>query len=139
MSCVPIETCAFELGPRDYLNQFQILINTLRRGESRYVTLLQAKIQDTLPVMTSPFALPSPLQYPVDRVVAYAESSASSSSSPYGSPILPLQMPFIHFHNSPVTPASSVTSVPASMAFSLLPVVTTAPEHWMSFDDGFSG
>jgi len=86
MSCVPIETNSFKVGPRDYLNQFLGLISTLRGGDSRYLPLLLAKINEALPAMAAPVTHSLPL-LPVDeRLRETYESSASSDSTPYSSP-----------------------------------------------------
>ncbi len=58
MSCVPLETPSFELGPRDYLNEFLNLISTLRGGQARYVPLLLGKIDTMLSTMAGPIIPP---------------------------------------------------------------------------------
>lgn len=58
MACVPLETPSFELGPRDYLNEFLTLISTLRGGQAKYVPLLLTKIDDMLSTMAGPLIPP---------------------------------------------------------------------------------
>lgn len=89
MSCVPLETNSFKYGPRDYLTQFLGLISSLRGGDSRYLPLLLAKIDDALPAMAAPIAHSLPLFPASDRIHDFHESSASSNSTSYGSPPVP--------------------------------------------------
>jgi hypothetical protein len=58
MACVPLEPTAFEVGPREYLHQFLTLISTLRGGDSRFLPLLLAKVNEVLPSMAAPIARP---------------------------------------------------------------------------------
>lgn len=48
MACVP-DLYLFGSAPEEYLNQMLLLISTLPGGESRYIPLIMAKIQDELP------------------------------------------------------------------------------------------
>lgn len=89
MSCVPLETSSFRYGPRDYLTQFLSLISALRGGDSRYLPLLLAKIDDALPTIAAPIAHSLPLLPVNDRSYDFYESSTSSNSTPYGSPPVP--------------------------------------------------
>ena len=89
MSCVPLETSSFRYDPRDYLTQFLSLISALRGGDSRYLPLLLAKIDDALPAMAAPIAHSLPLLPTNDRFQDFYESSTSSNSTPYGSPPVP--------------------------------------------------
>lgn len=59
MAFVPIEPQGFELGPRDYLQQFLHLIGKLRGGRSRYLPLLLTKADEVLPGITSHMLIPS--------------------------------------------------------------------------------
>ncbi|MCJ1376176.1 hypothetical protein MMC20_007416 [Loxospora ochrophaea] len=86
MSCVPIESTTFSVGPQDYLNRFLHLISTLRGGESRYVPLLVAKINTTLPAIASSFSQPLPVAVPTERMLEQYDSSNSSLSTPFSSP-----------------------------------------------------
>jgi len=64
MACVPIEQHAYELGPRDYLNQYLHIMSQLRGG-TRYFPLLLSKAHDALPRLiepTLPRALPSSIE-----------------------------------------------------------------------------
>lgn len=96
MSCVPIESRKFELGPQEYLNQLLTLISTLRGGESRFLPLAMAKIRETLPAIG--MALPQDLvmktaNAELERQKFKRESNSSSaSSSPYSTP------PFMHYY-----------------------------------------
>jgi hypothetical protein len=89
MSGVPLETSSFRYGPRDYLTKFLGLISALRGGDSRYLPLLLAKIDDALPTMAAPIAHSLPLLPMNDRMQDVYESSASSNSTPHGSPPVP--------------------------------------------------
>lgn len=59
MAFVPIEPQGFELGPRDYLQQFLHLIGQLRGGRSRYLPLLLHKANEVLPGITAHMLIPS--------------------------------------------------------------------------------
>lgn len=88
MSCVPIESRQFELGPRDYLDQLMTLISTLRGGESRFLPLLVAKIEDSLPTLVTPITQslqPKALTNQIDES-RQESASSSSNSSPYSTP-----------------------------------------------------
>jgi len=70
MTCVPLEPRGFELGSRDYLNHFFHLMGNLRGGTTRYLPLLLAKVNETLPGLAEggiPLALPLPATF--DREV----------------------------------------------------------------------
>lgn len=84
-----MDTGTFRVGPRDYLNQFLSLISTLRGGDSRYLPLLLAKINETMPAMAAPIAHSLPLLPANDRIQETYESSESSDSTPYSSPPVP--------------------------------------------------
>lgn len=89
MSCVPLDSTTLELGPRDYLNQFLTLISTLRGGDSRFLPLLLAKVNDALPSMAAPIAqLPAAIKD--ERVEELYESSTNSTadSTPFEAPSL---------------------------------------------------
>lgn len=94
MSCVPLEQHTFEYGPRDFLNQLMSLISTLRGGQTKYLPLLQQKVQDTLTsvpipnqsIQTSP---PGPRLGEMYEASRYHSSTTSSSgNTPLGSPSL---------------------------------------------------
>lgn len=53
MALNPIETNTYEVGPRDYLSTFLRYIRALRNGETKYLGLLQAKIQDSNPTLAN--------------------------------------------------------------------------------------
>lgn len=93
MSCVPIESCRFEPGPQEYLNQLLLLISTLRGGEDRYLPLVLVKIRDTLPAIGS--ALPQQLVMKtagngngsgMTEQLKRESKSSSENSSPYSTP-----------------------------------------------------
>ncbi|KAI9839132.1 MAG: hypothetical protein M1819_003125 [Sarea resinae] len=88
MSCVPIDTRGFEVGPRDYLNQLLSLIGTLRGGKTRFLPVLLAKINDTLPAISAPLMAPVP-PLPIDDRVQEVYDSTSTDSTPLGSPPTP--------------------------------------------------
>ncbi|KAI9813382.1 MAG: hypothetical protein M1826_002501 [Phylliscum demangeonii] len=54
MVCVPMESSALEVGPRDYLNHFLTTMSTLRGGQSRFVPPLLEKIEDMVSTMSGP-------------------------------------------------------------------------------------
>ncbi|MCJ1428940.1 hypothetical protein MMC29_006851 [Sticta canariensis] len=87
MSCVPIESGKFELGPRECLNQLIALVSTLRGGESRYLPLLKAKIEDTLPAVIPVTHSPTlkELSGKIEGVKLETYSN-SSNSSPHSTP-----------------------------------------------------
>lgn len=87
MSCVPIESGQFELGPRECLNQLITLVSTLRGGESRYLPLLKAKIEDTLPAAIPVTHSPTlkELSGKIEGVKLETYSN-SSHSSPHSTP-----------------------------------------------------
>ncbi|KAL8816646.1 MAG: hypothetical protein Q9191_008295, partial [Dirinaria sp. TL-2023a] len=99
MSCVPIDATNFEIGPLDYLTQLIRLISTLRSGESRYMPLVIAKIQETLPGIASSIIQTLDLKMPPHpdgrQLAVDAEkrlsSTSSSASSAYSTP------PFMHY------------------------------------------
>lgn len=89
MACVPLEPAAFEYGPRDYLNQFLTLISTLRGGDSRFLPLLLAKVNEVLPSMAAPIARPlMPLRDEEELKVeeVYDTPSLPGTSSAYQTP-----------------------------------------------------
>ncbi|KAL8698853.1 MAG: hypothetical protein Q9201_006342 [Fulgogasparrea decipioides] len=98
MSCVPLESQNFGVGPQDYLNHLIHLISTLRGGESRYLPLLVTKIRDTLPPhMAASITQPmvpikvehnSPEATPFSSLCQHdsSENQSSSTSSPYSTP-----------------------------------------------------
>lgn len=53
MALHPIETNTYEVGPRDYLSTFLRYIGALKNGETKYLGLLQAKIQDLHPTLAN--------------------------------------------------------------------------------------
>ena len=115
ISCVPIDTASFEVGPQDYLNQLIHLISILRGGKSRYLGLLQTKIRDTLPSVEASFSLSLMANIPNLKY----ESSGSSSSTPYGSPSMPI-MDCLHYPTIgtkfPISSLTGFTSTPVIMS-----------------------
>lgn len=126
MSCVPMETATFAVGPKDYLAHFLHLISTLRQGESRYVALLEGKIRDTLPTMASSFGLKLPAA-PLDQMLTHKESSVSSKSSPYNSPSLLTAMP--RWVGLPVPTTSPPISEPSTLSLQSHPDLVRGPVH----------
>ena len=100
MSCVPLESQHFSVGPQDYLNHLVHLISTLRGGRSRYLPLLITKISDTLPPnmaasITQPMVPIKVEQSPEIPILQHQDSSethSSNPSSPYSTP------PFLHYY-----------------------------------------
>lgn len=91
MSCVPIDSTKFELGPLDYLTQLIDLLSTLRGGETRYMPLMVIKIQETLPAIAPTIIQSLSLNIPDGRkrdVKVKRSSSPSSASSPFSTPPL---------------------------------------------------
>ena len=111
MSCVPLESSTYEMGPQECLGRFLGLISTLRGGSSRYVGLLQEKIKDTLPSMAASFGLALYPHIPFDRVASY-ESSCSSNSTSYNSSPLSVANSLHYPGHSPGFLVSGYTSVP---------------------------
>ena len=136
ISCVPIQPATAEPGPQEYLTHFLHLISTLRSGGTRYVGLLQAKIQDTLPGMAAAFAIPPSLSRSVGDSMSY--SSGSSSSTPYNSPPLlitsPHCFPIIHDHHQT---SSDITSVPTIMSPKPMLPVSGPPGYLTSLSNGY--
>ncbi|KAL8813653.1 MAG: hypothetical protein Q9223_006980 [Gallowayella weberi] len=101
MSCVPIESQNFGIGPQDYLNHLVHLISTLRDGKSRYLPLVVTKIRDTLPPhmaasITQPMMPIKVEQSPEIPFLQHQDSSethSSNTSSPYSTP------PFMHYYS----------------------------------------
>ncbi|MCJ1391205.1 hypothetical protein MMC18_004067 [Xylographa bjoerkii] len=134
MSCVPLETATFEVGPRDYLAHFHSLISTLRQGESRYVALLEGKIRDTLPTMASAFALSLP-PAPLDRMLTHEESSMSSNSSPYNSPPLISSLPRFPALQT-TSSSSSATTLPIPLPLPVTSLAGSPVYGRLPFGDG---
>lgn len=82
MAVVPSAAATFEMGPRDYLNQLLSLISSLRGGQSRYLPVLLAKVDDTLPTLSSYLAAPISSGITDGRLhEIYDEYSSSRESS----------------------------------------------------------
>lgn len=123
LSVLPPATDSYTLGPQDYLTQFLQLIGTIRNGDSRFLPLLLAKVNDALPGLASPMlkTLPDPItnntsfdnSMPFDKRLESLGSHASNSadSSPYASP--------------PILPASH--DFPGLADYNSFPDLTTAP------------
>jgi len=95
MSCVPIDSTKFELGPLDYLTKLIDLLSTLRGGETRYMPLVVIKIQETLPAIAPTIIQSLHIEIPDGRVrdvKVMRSSSNSSASSPFSSP------PLMHYY-----------------------------------------
>ncbi|KAL8676566.1 MAG: hypothetical protein Q9186_006931 [Xanthomendoza sp. 1 TL-2023] len=98
LSCVPIESQNFGIGPQDYLNHLVHLISTLRDGKSRYLPLVITKIRDTLPPhMAASMTLPMiPIKVEQSPEIPFlqdsSETHSSNTSSPYSTP------PFMHYY-----------------------------------------
>ena len=89
MSCVPMNITNFEPGPLDTLTQLINLISNLRGGESRYLPLIIAKIQETLPTAASSIIQSLDIRISNGREFISkkrSDSSNSSDSSPFSSP-----------------------------------------------------
>jgi hypothetical protein len=93
MAVVPLDTTPYTVGPRDHLSRILWLITTLRGGETRYASLLHAKIHEALPNLAASLGLPpgsagtsASGHVQLERVVKYEDgSTASGGSSPYDS------------------------------------------------------
>lgn len=57
IACTSFSPDSFTLGPRDYVSRFLTLIQTLRGGQTRYLPLLLAKLQEVLPNLPLPRSL----------------------------------------------------------------------------------
>ena len=78
---MPLETPTFELGPRDYLNQFLSLISSLRGGQARYVPLLLNKIENMLSTMAGPLLPPLIFETPNEGIEEVGDITSSSHFS----------------------------------------------------------
>jgi hypothetical protein len=54
LSLLPPNPDPFQLGPRDYLNDFIRLLSILRNGDHRFLPLLLSKVHDVLPRLVNP-------------------------------------------------------------------------------------
>lgn len=111
MSVIPFEQNTFEYGPRDYLHQLMTLISTLRGGQQRYLPLLVAKINDTMPQMATPgYGMPMLTRGSTldddfcdgnsQSTRSHGSAPNSNNSTPFGSPPLSAvvgQQPFTNF------------------------------------------
>ena len=82
MQCVQPEQWGFEVGPREYLNDFINIMSRLRGGQDRYLPMLIQKANETLPhlqPMSLPQALPSSAPGFVSEAFDFEESAASTS------------------------------------------------------------
>ncbi|KAI9817848.1 MAG: hypothetical protein M1827_000967 [Pycnora praestabilis] len=118
MACVPIGVNRLLTGPRDYLNQLLTLISTLRGGDNRFLPLLLAKVGDALPALAAPMPQPLP-PYPTNgRLEEIFDSSTSTESTPYGSPLM---MPTLEMDISQhpgltsAAPHATTTTAPLTM------------------------
>ncbi len=68
VACTSFSPDAFALGPRDYVSRFLTLIQTLRGGQSRYLPLLLAKLQEVLPNLPLPRSLNLPQTLPAPPI-----------------------------------------------------------------------
>lgn len=120
MALLPIDGSSYTLGPQEHLAQLLHLIKTLRSGETRFASLLHAKILDSLPSMAVHLGLSVPLTSSpsgsslpsMDRIIKVEPSPAgSSTSSPYddSSTSIGGSSQFFGIHPPPV-----VHSVPGS-------------------------
>jgi hypothetical protein len=110
------------------------MIAALRGGESRFVSLLQAKIRDTIPEIAPLLFIPPPPSHP-DQLVKQEESSGSSSPTNYGSPPQYATHRYPMFDSSPTSP--TYTTAPVTMG---LPPVSSGgpPLYHILFEDGFA-
>lgn len=68
VACTSFSPDAFALGPRDHVARFLTLIQTLRGGQSRYLPLLLAKLQEVLPNLPLPRSLNLPQGLPTSSI-----------------------------------------------------------------------
>ncbi|KAF3037156.1 hypothetical protein E8E11_005995 [Didymella keratinophila] len=68
VACTSSSPDAFNLGPRDYISRFLTLFLTLRGGQSRYLPLLLAKLQEVLPNLPLPRSLNLPQTLPTSSI-----------------------------------------------------------------------
>jgi hypothetical protein len=54
LSILPTSNDPFLLGPKAYLTEINNILKTLRNGDSRFLSLLQAKMADVIPQLASP-------------------------------------------------------------------------------------
>lgn len=133
LSVLPPSTDSYSLGPQAYLTHFLHLIGTIRNGDSRFLPLLLAKVNDALPGLASPMlqTLPDPLASnntfdggrPFDKRLESIGSHANGSadSSPYASP--------------PIMPPSH--DFPGLADYNTFPDLATAPMVMPSQAQGY--
>ena len=119
MACVPIEQDSFDVGPRDYLHQFFVVISRLRGGPDRYLPLLISKASDSipnqLPTLSMPRGLPSSTEASFEEEAGRSKTSSTSSS-------------VVDFESTGRERESSVSELQAAPIFSAMPILVT-PEH----------
>jgi len=76
LSCVPVEERSYGFGPFDYLIRLYELVSTLRGGAQRFVPILVAKINESLPGVKVRLE-----ELNVERQRKWSISSWSTSSS----------------------------------------------------------
>lgn len=82
MTCVQPQQCGFEVGPREYLNDFIKIMGRLRGSQDRYLPMLVQKANASLPhlqAVATPLALPSSTAGFVGGTFDLDESQASTS------------------------------------------------------------
>ena len=114
MTYVQPEQYSFEVGPREYLNDFIGIMSRLRGGQDRYLPMLLQKANESLPIATAApsLALPLPTTGFVTEAIDLDESVTSTSDD-------------TEFMNSPDLLASD-TDINGFMIESSFPAFTAA-------------
>jgi len=81
VACTSFSPDAFALGPRDYVSRFLTLIQTLRGGQSRYLPMLLAKLQEVLPNLPLPRSLNLTQTLPASSIGLGASSGMVPSNA----------------------------------------------------------
>lgn len=86
VACTSFSPDAFALGPRDYVSRFLTLIQTLRGGQSRYLPLLLAKLQEVLPNLPLPRSLNLPQTLPTSSIGLSSGLLPSNTGDEFSAP-----------------------------------------------------
>lgn len=134
ISYVPVEPQSMGYGPRDYLQQLVTLISNLRGGQLKYMPLLLAKMNDTMPNAPA-YNLPPPSASSgasdlYEDGMQNPRHLHSETSTPFGSPSIAMTgeqpNPFARF-----TQEINLTS-PVSASFAGIPNVSQIADGGLS-------
>lgn len=120
VACTSFSPDAFALGPRDYVSRFLTLIQTLRGGQSRYLPLLLAKLQEVLPNLPLPRSLNLPQGLPTSSIGLSAGGGMVPSNAGDDFSALPSVI-------SPTYPSTELIRRLAAQTGAQLPFSTSQP------------